>query len=72
MPDVDNEVLREADEYLRRHKILELFEVSINTLLMPIGSYDRSLLQTTRKHGRLPRGRPQAEKTERQQKYCLQ
>ena len=27
--DVDNEVLREADEYLRKHKILELFEVSI-------------------------------------------
>ena len=26
--DVDNEVLREADEYLRKHKILELFEVS--------------------------------------------
>jgi hypothetical protein len=26
--DVDNEVMREADEYLRRHKILELFEVS--------------------------------------------
>merc|ERR1712166_349750 len=24
--DVDNEVLREADEYLRKHKILELFE----------------------------------------------
>ena len=28
VPDVDNEVLREADEYLRQHKILELFEVS--------------------------------------------
>lgn len=27
--DVDNEVLREADEYLRKHKILELFEVRI-------------------------------------------
>ena len=26
--DVDNEVMREADEYLRKHKILELFEVS--------------------------------------------
>lgn len=25
--DVDNEVLRESDEYLRKHKILELFEV---------------------------------------------
>ena len=28
--DVDNEVLREADDYLRKHKILELFEVSTN------------------------------------------
>ena len=27
--DVDNEVLREADDYLRQHKILELFEVSL-------------------------------------------
>ena len=27
--DVDNEVLREADDYLRKHRILELFEVSI-------------------------------------------
>ena len=25
--DVDNELLRDADEYLRKHKILELFEV---------------------------------------------
>ena len=30
VPDVDNEVLREADDYLRKHKILELFEVSQN------------------------------------------
>ena len=29
--DVDNEVLRESDEYLRKHKILELFEVSFNS-----------------------------------------
>ena len=28
--DVDNEVLREADDYLRKHRILELFEVSNN------------------------------------------
>ena len=28
LKDVDNEVLNEADEYLRKHKILELFEVS--------------------------------------------
>lgn len=26
--DIDNELLRDADEYLRKHKILELFEVS--------------------------------------------
>ena len=32
IPDVDNEVLREADEYLRRHKILELFEVSFSLI----------------------------------------
>ena len=25
--DVDNELLRDADDYLRKHKILELFEV---------------------------------------------
>ena len=28
--DTENEALREADEYLRKHKILELFEVSLN------------------------------------------
>lgn len=27
LQDVDNELLRDADEYLRKHKILELFEV---------------------------------------------
>ena len=32
IPDVDNEVLREADEYLRKHKILELFE-DLTTIL---------------------------------------
>lgn len=26
--DIDNELLRDADDYLRKHKILELFEVS--------------------------------------------
>ena len=26
--DVDNELLRDADDYLRKHKILELFEVT--------------------------------------------
>ena len=32
IPDVDNEVLRESDEYLRKHKILELFE-DLTTIL---------------------------------------
>ena len=27
--DVDNEVLNDADQYLRKHKILELFEVCL-------------------------------------------
>ena len=30
--DVDNEVLADADEYLRKHKICELFEVSSHAL----------------------------------------
>lgn len=30
LQDVDNEMLRDADEYLRKHKILELFEVSFS------------------------------------------
>ena len=34
--DSDNEVLREADEYLRKHKILELFEVSFLRTLTPV------------------------------------
>lgn len=29
LQDVDNEVMKEADQYLRDHKILELFEVSV-------------------------------------------
>ena len=48
IPDVDNEVLREADEYLRKHKILELFEVSFPFLIiLLIGSYHGFSLQTT-------------------------
>ena len=31
--DVDNEVLADADAYLRKHKICELFEVSLQTLI---------------------------------------
>ena len=27
--EVDNDVLNDADQYLREHKILELFEVSV-------------------------------------------
>lgn len=30
LQDVDNEMLRDADDYLRKHKILELFEVSLD------------------------------------------
>ena len=49
--DVDNEVLREADEYLRQHKILELFEVSAFRLLThDIGPYHYIGLQATREH----------------------
>ena len=40
LQDVDNEVLRSADEYLRQHKILDLFEVSMkfgyDKVLLPI------------------------------------
>jgi hypothetical protein len=32
LQDVDNEMLRDADEYLRKHKIIELFE-DLTTLL---------------------------------------
>lgn len=32
LQDLDNEVLKEADQYLRDHKILELFEVSYSFL----------------------------------------
>ena len=35
VPEVDNEVLKEADEYLRKHKLLELFEVSKCQKLIP-------------------------------------
>ena len=31
--DRDNELLREADDYLRKHKILELFEVHTFSIL---------------------------------------
>ena len=41
--DVDNEVLREADDYLRNHKILELFEVSFYH--MPVLSLISRILQ---------------------------
>ena len=45
LKDVDNEVLNEADEYLRKHKILELFEVNISIeLIRTYLSYDNSTL----------------------------
>ena len=34
LQDLDNEVLKEADQYLRDHKILELFEVSVFVFLI--------------------------------------
>ena len=45
LKDVDNEVLNEADEYLRKHKILELFEVNISIeLIRAYLSYENSTL----------------------------
>jgi hypothetical protein len=41
--DVDNEVLRESDEYLRKHKILELFEVSRHFIQVSFYLYNRIL-----------------------------
>eukprot|EP00347_Sterkiella_histriomuscorum_P005506 403356354 len=34
--DVDNELLRDADEYLRKHKVLELFEINRCQQIFPI------------------------------------
>lgn len=34
--EVDNEVLNDADGYLREHKILELFEVSVPPLHLSV------------------------------------
>lgn len=42
--DVDNELLRDADEYLRKHKILELFEVKFFPLNLSPGLNHNSLL----------------------------
>ena len=56
--DVDNEVLRESDDYLRKHKILELFEVStifVKVLIFHLGPNNNLGLQATRKHGGIPR-----------------
>ena len=44
--EVDNEVLNDADQYLREHKILELFEVS--RLLLGLG-LQRHLSKSLRK-----------------------
>jgi hypothetical protein len=46
--DVDNEMLKDADDYLRKHKILELFEVSAKSF-DTIGPDNPASLQTTRK-----------------------
>ena len=46
--DVDNEMLKDADDYLRKHKILELFEVS--TIGFNASGPDHpASIQTTRK-----------------------
>jgi len=51
IPDRDNELLREADEYLRKHKILELFEVHLVFLnLIFVGLDDHHMLQAAREH----------------------
>ena len=48
--DPNNEVLREADEYLRKHKILELFEVSPYTPPHSLGFNYNYRLQAARKY----------------------
>lgn len=48
--DVDNEVLREADEYLRKHKILELFEVRIHVTIFVAAVAFGAAICTTRKY----------------------
>ena len=41
--EVDNEVLNDADQYLREHKILELFEVRCS----PIEKLDACIFETS-------------------------
>ena len=42
---VDNEVLEDADQYLRKHKILELFEVMTTSIdIVSINIFNLSLL----------------------------
>ena len=64
--DVDNEVLRESDEYLRKHKVLELFEVSTifhhSLIFWHLGSYHFVGLQATRSTWRIFSWCPQAKK----------
>lgn len=51
--DVDNEMLKDADDYLRKHKILELFEVS--TIGSNASGPDHpASIQTTRKCWAIP------------------
>jgi len=42
LQDLDNEVLKEADQYLRDHKILELFEVSYSFLILVQNHFNHS------------------------------
>ena len=51
IPDRDNELLREADDYLRKHKILELFEVHIYYRnIIFLGLDDDHMLQAAGEH----------------------
>ena len=44
---VDNKLVTEADEYIRTHRLLELFEVYIHLLLFIMGFSHCNRIQTT-------------------------
>ena len=73
LQDVDNEMLRDADEYLRKHKILELFEVThiYADLILILGLDHTSCLQAAREHRAVPRRTSQKQKRKRQSLYRL-
>ena len=50
LQDVDNEMLRDADEYLRKHKILELFEVSPASTNSALGLDHSAGVQAARRY----------------------